>query len=62
MNTYIVIDEHTLAVIVGDKAQILRASVLRGSTYPNGGWIDIPTEYRVATVDDFNDYRVEYPI
>ncbi len=56
----VVIEGHTLGVIIGDEVQILRASVVRGSPYPNMGCIPLGTDFRVATRQDFDDFHVTY--
>ncbi len=60
-NKAIVIDEHTLGVVMGGYVQILRASILRGSPYPGQGYICLPQDdssYRKATEKDFEDYWI----
>jgi hypothetical protein len=56
----IVIDDHTLGVIMGEYVQILRSSVLRGSHYPDQGYLCLPDQsrYRAATLRDFDTYKV----
>lgn len=59
----IVIDEHTLALVVQDRVQILRASVLRGSSYsgtPHPATDCLPQRkrFRYATEADFQTYNV----
>jgi hypothetical protein len=60
----IVIEEHTLGVIMGNGVQVLHASVIRGSGYTmHPGWISIPQDpssYRDATKADFDAYRVNW--
>ncbi len=58
----IVINEHTLGVVIGRYVQILRASILRGSPYPGQGFICFPdsSEYRKATEKDFETYRIQF--
>lgn len=61
-NKAIVINDHTLGVVMGDMVQILRASVLKGSPYPDKGAINMPdeSEYRLATESDFSDFKISF--
>lgn len=57
----IVLDGHTLGVVMGSEIQVLRASVLRGSTAPAVGTIPLPLDVsriRPATRQDFADFGV----
>lgn len=58
----IVLDNHTLGVIIGDQIQILRASIIRGATGDHlQGTTPIPMDksrMRPATRRDFDDYKV----
>jgi hypothetical protein len=57
----VVVDGHTLGVMIGPDLQILRASVLRGSPHPSCGTITLPTDasrVRPATRQDFVDFEV----
>lgn len=70
MQRYIVLDNHTLGVILPTshefkayELQILRASVLRGSPYPKDGLIPLNLEkdnFRPATEQDFKDFNVSF--
>lgn len=64
----IVLDEHTLGVVIGNNLQILRASILCGSPhiqYPTGGGLIhfdpvlLAGRFRLATQQDFDEFRVD---
>lgn len=57
-HTAIVLEGHTLGVIIGDNIQILRASVLRGSPYPADGVLELGGDYRPASRADFDTFNV----
>lgn len=57
--TSVVIGEHTLGVVYGDRVQILRASVLKGSPYAQDGVVMLPEDnVRAATPKDFVEFNV----
>ena len=56
----IVIDGHTLGVIMGNGVQVLRASVIRGGSHI-GDTTSLPEDasrYRPATKQDFKEFNV----
>jgi hypothetical protein len=56
----IVIGEHTLAAkLPNGTYQILFASILRGASQFDG-WNFLPKNYRLATREDFNTFRVDF--
>ena len=61
MGRAVVIGEHTLGTIMPNGVQVLRSSVLRGSPYegyPEPGVIALAGNWRHATREDFEVYRV----
>jgi len=57
----VVLDGHTLGVVLGDLLQILRASVKLGSPFspsPLTGCVPLTGDYRLATPEDFETFRV----
>jgi len=59
-HTAVVLEGHTLGVIIGNQIQILRASVLRGSPYPAMGTVHLGGEYRTASRADFDAFNVTW--
>lgn len=61
-----VLDGHTLGVVKGRTLQILRASIMRGSPYPDTGVIEFDPDRmpinraRPATAQDFLDFNVMF--
>lgn len=62
----VVFKEHTLGYILPelpDYVQILEASILRGATFrmfPDSDVINNPSDVRLATEQDFEDYRCQF--